>query len=129
VNRNRHSAAKWREISGRQLFPALTLRELSSADRADLLDPEFLLQVKNVRSRGTVAKVNFALTTLPIQCAEDQSSSAHLGGVVQIGPTLEYLERAADDAKYGRFLIQPLLRSRSSVADPFWSFGKHVMSV
>jgi len=96
------------------------------------LDPRFLLQVKNIRSRGTVAKVNFALAALPkFKCAPDHASSANLGGVIHIGPTLDYLERAADDAKYGRFSKQPFLEiTIPSVADPSVApAGKHVMSV
>lgn len=96
------------------------------------LDPEFLLQVKNIRSRGTVAKVNLALDTLPqFKSAPAGPSSATLGGVIQIGPTVDYLEHAADDAKYGRFSRQPFLEiTIPSVADPSLApAGKHVMSV
>jgi phytoene dehydrogenase-like protein len=96
------------------------------------LDPEFLLQVKNIRSRGTVAKINFALATLPkFKGGSEHVSSATLGGVIHIGPTLDYLERAADDAKYGRFSRQPFLEiTIPSVADPTLApEGKHVMSV
>ncbi len=93
------------------------------------LDPHFLLQVKNVRSRGTMAKMNLALDQLP-DFSGPQSGSA-LGGVIHIGPTLDYMERAADDVKYGRFSRAPLLEitipsvADSSLAPP----GKHVMSV
>jgi phytoene dehydrogenase-like protein len=96
------------------------------------LDPEFLLQVKNIRSRGIVAKINFALDTLPkFKGGSEHVSSAALGGVIHIGPTLDYLERAADDAKYGRFSRQPFLEiTIPSVADPSLAPpGKHVMSV
>jgi phytoene dehydrogenase-like protein len=96
------------------------------------LDPHFLLQVKNIRSRGTVAKINLALDTLPrFKNAPDSSAMAHLGGVIHIGPTLDYLERAADDAKYGRFSRQPFLEiTIPSVADPSLApAGKQVMSV
>jgi phytoene dehydrogenase-like protein len=96
------------------------------------LDPEFLLQVKNIRSRGTVAKINFALDTLPkFKGRSEHVSSATLGGVIHIGPTLDYLERAADDAKYGHFSRQPFLEiTIPSVADSSLApSGKHVMSV
>jgi phytoene dehydrogenase-like protein len=96
------------------------------------LDPEFLLKVKNIRSRGTVAKINFALDTLPkFRSAPDHLSSAALGGVIHIGPTIDYLERVADDAKYGRFSRQPFLEiTVPSVADPSLApAGKHIMSV
>ena len=93
------------------------------------LDPHFLLQVRNIRARGTVAKVNFALDALPkFNGSQDQAA---LGGIIHIGPTLDYLERAADDAKYGRFSRQPFLEiTIPSVTDPSLApAGKHVMSV
>jgi phytoene dehydrogenase-like protein len=91
------------------------------------LDPHFLLQVKNIRARGTVAKINLALDALP----QFSAGPAALGGIIHIGPTLDYLERAADDAKYGRFSRQPFLEiTIPSIADPsLASAGKHVMSV
>ena len=96
------------------------------------LDPEFLLKVKHIRSRGTVAKINFALDALPkFKSAPVHLSSAALGGIIHIGPTIDYLEHAADDAKYGRFSRQPFLEiTLPSVADPSLApAGKHVMSV
>ncbi|HWH76558.1 MAG TPA: NAD(P)/FAD-dependent oxidoreductase [Candidatus Binatus sp.] len=96
------------------------------------LDPLFLLRVKNIRARGTVAKVNLALAGLP-QFANMQSATtaADLGGIIHIGPTVDYLERAADDAKYGRFSPQPFLEiTIPSIADPSLApAGNHVMSV
>jgi phytoene dehydrogenase-like protein len=91
------------------------------------LDPHFLLQVKNIRARGTVAKINLALDTLP----QFSAGPAPLGGIIHIGPTLDYLERAADDAKYGRFSRRPFLEiTIPSIADPSLApTGKHVMSV
>ena len=92
------------------------------------LDPHFLLQVRNIRSRGTVGKVNFALDTLP-KFLNDPPEA--LGGIIHIGPTLDYLERAADDAKYGRFSKHPFLEiTTPSISDPSLApAGKHVMSV
>ena len=54
-----------------------------------------------------------------------------LGGIIQIGPTLDYLERACDDAKYGRFSQRPFLEiTIPTVTDPSLApAGKHVMSV
>ncbi|MEX0802452.1 MAG: NAD(P)/FAD-dependent oxidoreductase [Candidatus Binatia bacterium] len=96
------------------------------------LDPHFLLQVRNIRSRGTVAKINFALDSLPsFRPAAGNAAAARLGGIIHIGPTLDYLERAADDAKYGRFSQQPFLEiTIPSVIDPSLApAGRHVMSV
>ena len=96
------------------------------------VDPHFLYQVKNIRARGTVAKINLALDTLPqFKCLTGPTTAAELGGIIHIGPTIDYLERAADDAKYGRFSRQPFLEiTIPSVADPSLApAGKHVMSV
>jgi phytoene dehydrogenase-like protein len=96
------------------------------------LDPHFLLQIKNIRARGTVAKINFALDTLPqFKREAGNSSAAELSGIVHIGPSLEYLERAADDAKYGRFSKHPFLElTIPSLVDPSLApAAKHVMSV
>jgi len=93
------------------------------------LDPHFLLQVQNIRSRGTLAKINLALDSVPK--FKGQESDAQLGGIIHIGPTLDYLERAADDAKYGRYSKQPFLEiTIPSIGDPVLApVGKHVMSV
>jgi phytoene dehydrogenase-like protein len=96
------------------------------------LDPHFLLQVRNIRSRGTVAKVNLALDRLPkFKCASAHDSAPRYGGIIHIGASLDYLERAADAAKYGRISENPFLEiSIPSVADPSLApQGKHVMSV
>lgn len=94
------------------------------------IDPRFLLQVRNIRARGTVAKVNLALDKLPAFKSAAQDTAA-LGGIIHIGPTLDYLEHAADDAKYGRFSREPFLEiTIPSFADPTLApSGKHVMSV
>ena len=84
--------------------------------------------MKNIRSRGTVAKINLALDGLPTFSSGDQAA---LGGIIHIGPSLDYLERASDDAKYGRFSKRPFLEiTIPSIADPSLApAGKHVMSV
>jgi phytoene dehydrogenase-like protein len=93
------------------------------------LDPHFLHQVKNIRARGTVAKVNCALDRLPAFAGA--ASERGLGGIIHIGPSVDYLERASDDAKYGRFSGAPFVEitipsvADSSLAPP----GKHVISI
>jgi phytoene dehydrogenase-like protein len=96
---------------------------------ATYLDPHFLLQVQNIRARGTVAKINLALDGLPK--FKQLESETQLGGIIHIGPTLDYLERAADDAKYGRYSRNPFLEiTMPSISDPSLApAGKHLMSV
>jgi len=95
------------------------------------LDPQFILQVQNIRARGTVAKVNIALAALPKFKNSTHNESAALGGIIHIGPSIEYLERASDDAKYGRYSKQPFLEiTIPSISDPSLApTGKHAMSV
>jgi len=96
------------------------------------LDPHFLLQVRNIRSRGTVAKINLALDSRPnFKSSANHDAPAHLGGIIHIGPTLDYLERASDDAKYGRFSKKPFLEiTIPTITDPTLApAGKHVMSI
>src|SRR5262249_43478336 len=60
--------------------------------------PEFLLAVRNIKFRGSNAKVLYALDALP--------EGAHTGAV-SLAASLDQLERAADDAKYGRPSARP----------------------
>jgi phytoene dehydrogenase-like protein len=116
------------EISAAQVVCAVDAKQtFLELVEPTYLDPHFLLQVKNIRARGTVAKINLALDALP-QFAADRTA---LGGIIHIGSSLDYLERAADDAKYGRFSRQPFLEiTIPSLADPSLApAGKHVMSV
>jgi len=89
------------------------------------LAPDFLGRVQNYRSMGNVAKMNLALEALP-----SFALSTTLAGRIHIGPEIDYLERAFDDAKYGSFSQQPVLDiTIPSVTDPSLApSGKHVMS-
>jgi phytoene dehydrogenase-like protein len=69
------------------------------------LDPEFLRAVRNIRYRGCTAVVAYALSGLPeFPGLADPDA---LAGTVSLTPSLEALERAADDAKYGRVSDPP----------------------
>lgn len=91
--------------------------------------PEFVKAVSNIKMRGCVAKVNLALNELPSFTA--LKGSDHLRGVISISPALDYLERAYDDAKYGRVSSQPYLECViPTLTDPGRApEGKHTMSV
>ncbi|MFQ5689511.1 MAG: phytoene desaturase family protein [Gemmatimonadota bacterium] len=117
------------------------------------LDPEFLRQVRNVRYRGACAKVNLALGELPnffgapddvgsssgsrtgspagTPAAEPAGAAPHLRGAITLSPSLEYLERAFDDAKYGGVSREPYLEAFiPTVWDPSLApAGSHVMSI
>ncbi len=94
------------------------------------LDPHFVRAVRNIRYRGTCAKVNLALAALPdFPCCPGHGP--HLGAAISIGPSVEYLERAYDDAKYGDFSHAPSVEAFiPTVWDPSLApAGRHVMSV
>jgi phytoene dehydrogenase-like protein len=99
-----------------------------------MLDPrrlpdDFVAGVRRYRFRGSSGKVNLALDALPdFTCLP--GPGAHLRGAVSISPSVDYMEQAYDDAKYGRFSRRPYIDivipslTDPSVAPP----GKHVMS-
>jgi phytoene dehydrogenase-like protein len=97
------------------------------------LDPSFAVKLQNYRCNGCIAKVNLALAGLPafIALKSSGNGSSALARRIHIGPTLEYLERAFDDAKYGAPSRQPILEvAIPSAADSSLApAGKHVMSV
>src|SRR5438093_1279894 len=90
------------------------------------LDPEFLVHVRNFEMNGVVAKVNFALDRAPGFPGASDAVPAHF----RICPSLEYLERAYDDAKYGSVSVAPFLDVFvPTVIDPDLApTGKHVVS-
>jgi len=96
------------------------------------LEPHFRLQVRNVRFRGACAKINLALAELPrFRGFNGCGPFPHHHGLIQIAPSIDYLEKAFDDAKYGGFSRRPFLEiAIPSVSDPTLApTGKHVMSV
>jgi phytoene dehydrogenase-like protein len=93
------------------------------------LPTDFLESVRRYKFRGSSGKVNLALDALPdFKCMP--GPGAHLRGAISISPSIEYMERAYDDAKYGRYSRRPYIDmvipslTDPSVAPP----GKHVLS-
>jgi len=94
------------EPSGEELVAPIVV---SSADpratfaglKADL-DPEFVRAVDNIKCRGIVAR---GIVTL-----ERPADFAALC----LAPTLDHLERAYDDAKYGRTSAQPYIEAQAT---------------
>ncbi|HTS57374.1 MAG TPA: NAD(P)/FAD-dependent oxidoreductase [Terriglobales bacterium] len=95
----------------------------------DELPAEFLEEVRRYKFRGSSGKVNLALDALPNFKALS-GSGPHLRGAISISPSVEYMERAYDDAKYGNFSRRPYVDmviptlTDPSVAPP----GKHILS-
>jgi len=97
---------------------------------SSLLSPTFIKRLQNYRMNGTVAKVNLALSALPTFKGLDGSTEA-LRGRIQVGPNIDYLERAFDESKYGNLSRVPYLEiTFPSLTDPSLApEGKHVMSI
>jgi phytoene dehydrogenase-like protein len=99
-----------------------------------LVDPHHLPEdtlaaVKKYVYRGSSGKVNLALDAAP-QLACLPGAGAHLRGAISISPSIDYIERAYDHAKYGEFSPRPYIDVIiPSMIDPEMAPpGKHVMS-
>ena len=106
--------------------PNLTFLKMIAAQH---LPDDFREEVKRYKFRGSSGKVNLALDALPnFTCMPGEGK--HLRGAISISPSVDYMERAYDDAKYGRYSRRPYIDmvipslTDPSVAPP----GKHVMS-
>lgn len=95
------------------------------------LDPEFVRAVNNVRFHGAVAMVRLVLGELPRFTARATDGDGVLRGAITIAPSLDYLERAYDDAKYGGVSSHPFLEARiPTLLDPGLAPpGRHLMTV
>ncbi len=119
-------------ISG--LDPRTTLQGLVDPET---LGPELGWEVDNLRDRGVTAKVNVALADVPSFSGLDGEGAAmRLRGRIIVAPSMAYLDRAADAAKYGRVSEAPWLEATiPSLVDPLLVDGaqgsgiRHVMSV
>jgi phytoene dehydrogenase-like protein len=95
----------------------------------ELLPDDILSSVKKYVYRGSSGKVNLALDAAP-ELACLPGVGAHLRGAISISPSVDYIERAYDQAKYGQFSTRPYIDIIiPSMIDPGMAPpGKHVMS-
>jgi phytoene dehydrogenase-like protein len=127
---------------------------VSSADPrstfSELVDPGalpalFVQHVRNIKFRGSAARVHLALDAIPsFPALEGSGSSSEVGqawpgqawpcqawpGHIQIAPSMNYIQRAYDPIKYGGMSERPYLDiSIPSLADPSLApEGKHTLS-
>ncbi|MGQ0814614.1 MAG: phytoene desaturase family protein [Gemmatimonadota bacterium] len=92
------------------------------------LPAELIDSIRRYKFRGSSGKVNLALSELP---KFPNIPVEALRGAISISPSIDYLERAYDDAKYGEFSRNPYMDIVfPSMLDPGMAPpGKHVMSV
>ena len=94
------------------------------------LDSEVIKQIKRFKFRGSSGKVNLALDRVPeFKCRPGDGD--HIRGDIAIAPSIDYLEKAYDEAKYGAFSRRPFINTViPSLTDPTLAPpGKHVMSI
>ena len=106
--------------------PRLTFFGLVGRDH---FDDEFVEGIERYKLRGSSGKVNLAVDRLPH--FHGRKGTEHLRGDIAIAPSIDYLERAYDQAKYGDFSERPYINvvipsiMDPSVAPP----GQHVISM
>jgi phytoene dehydrogenase-like protein len=110
------------------LTPRLTFLDLIDSRQAP---PDLLDGIRKFRSEGTSCKINLALRGLPDFRALPGVPGPQHRATMHICPSIEYVERAWDDAKYGRPSQSPLLELTiptmydPSLAPP----GRHIMGI
>jgi phytoene dehydrogenase-like protein len=114
------------DVVASSVDPRLTFNKMTGTEN---LPEDFVEDINRYKFRGSSGKVNLALDGLP-NFTSLPGNGAHLRGAMSISPSIDYMERAYDDAKYGRFSRRPYMDivipslTDPSVAPP----GKHVMS-
>ncbi len=95
------------------------------------LPPDFVASIRRFRIEGTSCKINLAMSGLPSFRALPGAPGPQHRATMHICPSVEYVERAWDDAKYGRPSREPLLELTCptmydpSLAPP----GKHIIGI
>ena len=114
------------------LDPKKTFLQLVEPDE---LPSDLISSIRKFDVRGSSGKVNLALDALPdLACMQGSSQfgmkARALAGAISISPSVDYIERAYDAAKYGEIPQRPFIDAIiPSVIDPDMAPpGKHVMS-
>src|SRR5262245_53019723 len=102
---------------------------------ADDLPEDFARAVARIDYSSASAKINLALAEPPrFTCLSGMASTGvppHLNGTIHVSPTMDYIERAFDDAKYGRPSRDPVLELTmpTSVDDTIAPPGRHLVGI
>ena len=96
------------------------------------LPPDFVDAVRHIDYSSASCKINVALSELPdFTALPGTTPGPQHRGTIHISPTMEYIERAYDDAKYGRPSQHPIVEATipSALDDTLAPAGKYVMSM
>lgn len=92
----------------------------------------FRAAISQIDYASASAKINLALAEPPkFTCVDGTGVGPHHHGTMHIGPSIDYLERAYDDAKYGRPSEHPILEMTmpTSVDTTIAPEGRHIVSM
>ena len=105
--------------------PKTTVNQLLGARQ---VETGFARRIRNLRARGTAAKLHLALKALP---APPPGVDDLFRQRLVYAPDMDYVERAFNPVKYGKASPEPVLEiSVPTVADPGLSpQGQHVVSI
>ena len=108
---NAHPTTTYLDLVGRERLPADVVRD-----------------VERFRTRSGSVKVNVALSALPSFPSWDQEGDVHRG-LMAVSSSMTYLEKAFDDAKYGKPSAHPYVEVMFPTAheDDLAPEGKHLM--
>ncbi len=95
------------------------------------LDSEFVSSIQNFRCEGISAKINLAVKALPNFKALPGASAPHHKATMHICPSMDYVEKAWDDAKYGKPSERPMLEMTCpTLYDPSLApAGRHIIGI
>ena len=95
------------------------------------MDREIFSGMDRLPNRGSAFKIALALDGLPVFSAAPKGMEGSFSGCqFRLGPSLEYMDKAYDDAKYGKPSKNPIILGLiPSVEDPSMAPpGKHILS-
>jgi len=98
----------------------------------DNLPADFVRDIEHWKSRSGVVKINLALAELPDFTADPGSNlQEHHTGSVEMAPSMEYIERAFQDAREGRPAARPFSDGVIPTAfdKTLCPEGNHIMSL
>lgn len=96
------------------------------------LPAEFLQHIRNYRTFSTAFKINLAVEAPPRYAAFDAAKCGfEAPNYVHIGPDIEYLQAAYEDARQGRYSRRPFITVvvPTMVDDTLAPKGKHVVNM
>jgi phytoene dehydrogenase-like protein len=107
-------------------------RTFLSLMEARHLEPDFRREIENIRCEGASVKINLALDNLPnFRAFPTEGLGLPHKTTMHVCPSMDYIDRAWEDASQGRPSINPMLECTIPTAydDSIAPNGKHIMCV